>query len=128
SSSKIMLWSTGLMFASTIVLLAAGAPLVFLILYGLGYGATFVLLQRLAAEYFGRRDYGRILGTITMIEIFGGVIGGHITGILADRAGGDYTNAFHVMIGVTVAAFICVLLLNLRRRSSLSVEVQEPPL
>jgi MFS family permease len=101
-----------MMFASTLVLLVAGAPFAFLIIYGLGYGATFVLLQRLVAEYFGNRDYARILGTITMIEIFGGVIGGRITGYLADRAGGDYSTAFYVMIGVTAAAFICMLALN----------------
>lgn len=117
SSSRITLWSTAMMFASTMVLLLAGAPFAFLLIYGLGYGATFVLLQRLVAEYFGNRDYARILGTITMIEIFGGVIGGRITGYLADRAGGDYSYAFYVMIGVTAAAFACMLALNTLDRS-----------
>jgi MFS family permease len=100
------------MFASTLVLLLAGAPLLFLVLYGLGYGATFVLLQRLVAEYFGRRDYGRILGAITMIEIFGGVIGGRVTGYLADRNGGDYSVAFYLMIAVTGAVVVCMYLLG----------------
>ena len=115
SSNRITLWSTGMMFASTLLLLIAGAPFAFLVLYGLGYGATFVLLQRLVAEYFGNRDYGRILGTITMIEIFGGVIGGRITGYLADRASGDYGAAFYVMIAVTAAAYACMLVLNLSK-------------
>ena len=113
SSSRITLWSTAMMFVSTLILLIAGTPFVFLVLYGLGYGATFVLLQRLVAEYFGNRDYARILGTITMIEIIGGVVGGRVTGYLADRAGGDYSTAFYVMIGVTAAAFVCMLLLNI---------------
>jgi MFS family permease len=112
SSIRITLLSTTLMFASTLLLLLAGAPLLFLILYGLGYGATFVLLQRLVAEYFGRRDYGRILGAITMIEIFGGVIGGRVTGYLADRNGGDYSVAFYLMIAVTGAVVVCMYLLG----------------
>ena len=112
------------MFLATLVLLFAGAPLAFLVLYGLGYGATFVLLQRLVAEYFGQRDYARILGTITMIEIFGGVLGGRVTGYLADRSGGDYGSAFHVMIGVTAIAFLCMAALNVmsaRRKEPLQV-------
>jgi len=112
TSSRLTLVSTAMMFVSTMALLIAGAPLVFLILYGLGYGATFVLLQRLVAEYFGRRDYERILGAITMIEIVGGVAGGIVTGYLADRAGGDYTTAFYVMTLVTAAAFFCMLALK----------------
>ena len=102
-----------MMFVSTLVLLLAGAPFAFLLIYGLGYGATFVLLQRLVAEYFGDRDYARILGTITMIEIFGGVIGGRLTGYIADLNGGDYSMAFYLMIIVTAAAFGCMLYLNL---------------
>jgi len=112
------------MFLATLVLLFAGAPFAFLVLYGLGYGATFVLLQRLVAEYFGQRDYARILGTITMIEIFGGVMGGRITGYLADRSGGDYGSAFNVMIGVTAIAFMCMAALNVistRRKDLLQV-------
>ena len=112
SPNRLTLWSTAMMFASTLALLVAGAPFLFLLIYGLGYGATFVLLQRLVADYFGRRDYGRILGLITMIEIFGGVIGGSVTGRLADQSGGDYSTAFHVMILVTAGAFICMVILN----------------
>jgi len=122
SSGRVTLVSTAMMFASTLVLFLASAPLAFLIIYGLGYGATFVLLQRLAAEYFGRRDYGRILGTITMIETLGGVVGGGITGYLADAAGGDYSTAFYVMIFVTAAVFVLMLALE---RSSTGNGMQE---
>ena len=115
SSKRISIWSTAMMFVSTLILFFVGAPFAFLLVYGLGYGATFVLLQRLVANYFGNRDYARILGTITMIEIFGGVIGGRITGYLADRSGGDYSSAFYVMIGVTAAAFVCMVILYRNR-------------
>ena len=61
---------------------------------------------RRASDFFGRREIGKILGTITMIEIIGASVGGRITGYLADGSGGDYTHAFY---GVTIAAAFAFL-------------------
>jgi MFS family permease len=99
----VMVACAGLMFISTLVLfyLTANTALFFLLPFALGYGGTFVLLQRLATELFGRREIGKILGLVTLIEVAGAAVGGRITGYLADQAGGDYTYAF---FGVTVAA------------------------
>ena len=92
-----------LMFAASLVLLGltASNALLFLLPFAIGYGGTFMLIQRTTADLFGRRDNARILGTITLIEVIGAAIGGRITGYLADQNGGDYTHAFY---GVTVAA------------------------
>lgn len=88
--------------ASTVLLmLTANNFLLFLLPFALGYGGTFVVLQRLVADFFGRREAGKILGLITLIEVTGAAIGGRITGYLADKNGGDYTFAFY---GVTIAA------------------------
>lgn len=113
-----------LMFAASLVLfsLSASTALLFLLPFALGYGGTFVLLQRLTADLFGRRDVGKILGAITMIEVIGAAIGGRITGYLADRAGGDYTYAFY---GVTVAAglaFVTTVAIYILHRGSGSVK------
>ena len=96
------------MFLASLVLLVltAGNSLLFLLPFALGYGGTFVLLQRLAADFFGRREIGKILGLITLIEVTGAAIGGRITGYLADQHGGDYTYAFY---GVTIAAGLAFL-------------------
>ena len=104
----VMVACAGLMFASTLVLfyLTANTALFFLLPFALGYGGTFVLLQRLAADFFGRREIGKILGLITLIEVTGAAIGGRITGYLADQNGGDYTYAFY---GVTIAAALAFL-------------------
>lgn len=119
SATRIMLACCSLMFLATLVLLdlTERNALLFLLPFGLGYGGTFVLLQRLAYEYFGPREYGKILGTITMIEIIGAAIGGRVTGHLADKAGGDYTYAFYGVIVVTGAALITVICLNLMNTS-----------
>ncbi|MGB7070753.1 MAG: MFS transporter [Pyrinomonadaceae bacterium] len=120
SATRVILIFSGIMLIATLILfdLTAGNAFYFLLPFGLGYGGTFVLLQRLAADYFGMREYGKILGTITMIEIIGATIGGRITGYLADKAGGDYTEAFYGVVATTAAAFGCVLMLNLMKRGS----------
>jgi MFS family permease len=104
----VMVACSLLMFLASLVLLdlTASTALLFLLPFAVGYGGTFVLLQRLASELFGRREVGKILGLITLIEVIGAAIGGRITGYLADAAGGDYTYAFY---GVTIAAGLAFL-------------------
>jgi MFS family permease len=102
------------MLAASLVLLSLSAATAFLFLipFGLGYGGTFVLLQRLVADYFGTREYGKILGVITLVETVGAAVGGLVTGRLADAAGGDYTQAFYGVIITTATAFLLVVVLN----------------
>ncbi|MER3632604.1 MAG: hypothetical protein C4325_10945, partial [Blastocatellia bacterium] len=59
--ARVMLACAILMFASTLVLLRLTAEnaLLFIIPFGFGYGGSFVLLQRAAADFFGNRDYAR---------------------------------------------------------------------
>ena len=105
---RVMVGCSLLMFAASLVLLGLTADnsLYFLLPFAIGYGGPFVLLQRLAADFFGRREIGKILGLITLIEVTGAAVGGRITGYLADRNGGDYTYAFY---GVTIAAGLAFL-------------------
>jgi MFS family permease len=105
------------MFASTFLLvdLNATTAFLFLIPFGLGYGGAFVLIQRLVADLFGERDYPKILGAITIGDTLGAVVGGMITGWLADRAGGDYTVGFYGVIVAAGLAFVLIAILNLRQ-------------
>lgn len=118
--SKVMAVCAAIMFAASLVLLQLNSAnfLFFLVPFALGYGGTFVLLQRLGSELFGKRDIGRILGAVTLVEVFGAAVGGRVTGYLADKNGGDYTFAFY---GVTVAAglaFVCALIIAMADRRS----------
>lgn len=124
---RVMLICGAVMFLATLVLLALNSKtaLAFLIPFGLGYGGTFVLLQRLVADFFGNRDYPKILGVITVVETVGAAIGGLVTGRLADAAGGDYSTAFFAVIAVSGAALALVVILNLmnpQKRSPLRSE------
>lgn len=115
---RVILLCTTIMFASTFVLLDlnTATALLFLIPFGLGYGGAFVLIQRLAADLFGQRDYPKILGAITIFETLGAVVGGLITGRLADLAGGDYTFGFFGVIAAAGIAWMLMLILNLRQK------------
>jgi MFS family permease len=117
SARRVMIFSSLTMFAATLVLLHLKVDTVYLfaIPFGLTYGGTFVLLQLLVVEYFGRREYGKILGAVTLIETVGGALGPFITGRIADANGGDYSTAFGGVIIATAAAFLLIVLLNFMR-------------
>ncbi len=114
SPTRVMLICCSVMFLGTLVLLnfSASTVLLFVIPFGFGYGGTFVLLQRLVADYFGSKDYPKILGAITVIETIGAAIGGRITGAVADVDGGDYTRAFYYVIAATGLALLLTVALN----------------
>jgi len=113
--TRVMLVSATTMFLATLVFLFFNDKTVYLfaVFFGLNYGGTFVLLQLLVADYFGLKEYGKILGVITVIETIGGAAGTIITGRIADANGGDYTQAFYGMIVVTGVALALVVVLNL---------------
>lgn len=114
----VMLLCCLTMFIGTLSFLSfsASGVLLFVIPFGLGYGGTFVLLQRLIADFFGPRDYAKILGFVTVIETIGAAIGGRVTGAVADANGGDYAQAFLLVTVATGAALVCTILLNLMFR------------
>lgn len=118
--TTVMLICCSVMFLSTLVLLglSAATAYYFVLPFGFGYGGTFVLLQRLAADYFGNRDYPKILGILIVVETVGASVGGLITGRMTDAAGGDYTNAFYLVIAATGGALLLVVVLVLLSRRS----------
>jgi MFS family permease len=118
SAARVMIFCCALMFIGTLFLfnLTTQTTLPFLILFGMGYGGTFVLIQLLAAEFFGLREIGKILGSIFVIETMGGALGSFVTGKLASSAGGDYTTAFHCVITVAAVALIAIIALSLLSR------------
>lgn len=120
----VIIFCAGLMFAASLVLLGLTASNAFLFLlpFAVGYGGTFVLLQRLTVDTFGQRESAKILGALTMIEVIGAAIGGRVTGYLADTNGGDYTAAFYVVTVVCGAAFLSTIAIFLlgNRKSPLA--------
>lgn len=106
-------------FMGTLACMCAGAWMVpgagesviwvALLLFGLGWGGLYTLLQLLAADYFGVRHLGKILGTITVLDTFGGGLGPFVTGLLYDRFQ-SYDLPFTIVaILITVALLLSTL-------------------
>jgi MFS family permease len=102
-------------FVGTLALMAIGAWFVTwagpssiwaaLFCFGLGWGGLYTLLQLLAADSFGIRHLGPILGTITVLDTFGGGLGPYFTGLMYDRTG-SYTIPFTVIASLVTLAFV----------------------
>lgn len=88
-----------MMFASTILLWFIDLGLIpaFAVAFGFAYGGTFVILQIIVRDLFGKRHFPRILGSVHFIQTLGGAVGLLMTGYLADLNDGDFTTAFKVL-------------------------------
>ena len=76
-----------------------------LVLFGLGWGGLYTLLQLLAADYFGPQHLGKILGAITVLDTLGGGLGPPLIGAIRDSTG-SYDNAFMLVSGLVIAALL----------------------
>jgi sugar phosphate permease len=75
-----------------------------LILFGIGWGGLYTMIQLLAVNAFGLSSAGKILGTITLFDASAAGLGVWVTALLFDHFG-SYQVAFNVICGLTVLAF-----------------------
>lgn len=102
-------------FSSTIAIMAGGATLLTLpggevlwpglVMFGLGWGGLYTLLQLLAADCFGPLHLGKILGAITVLDTLGGGLGPPLIGAIRDSTG-SYNQAFLLVTGLVLLALI----------------------
>ena len=81
-----------------LVAYAANAFMVFAfaVLHGAAWGLRGPLMGAIRADYFGRTSYGAILGTSSLITMFGSIAGPIVAGYLADRTG-SYELGFTIL-------------------------------
>lgn len=103
----IFVGTLALMLAGAVVLLLPGLGTLWagLVLFGLGWGGLYTLLQLLAADYFGPLHLGKILGAITVLDTLGGGLGPPLIGALRD-ATGSYAPAFLLVTALIGLAFL----------------------
>ena len=84
--------------ALVLVAYATNALMVFTfaVLHGAAWGLRGPLMGAIRADYFGRTSYGAILGTSSLITMFGSITGPVVAGILADRTG-NYQLGFTIL-------------------------------
>jgi MFS family permease len=75
----------------------------FVLLYSLAYGGIMVVKATITGDYYGRKNYGKIFGTIQGFSTFGGIAGPVVAGLMYD-INGSYQMAFTsfaIMMGLT---------------------------
>lgn len=83
----------------------------FILIFGLGWGGLYTMLQLTCMDSFGTRAGGKILGTITVLDAIGGGLGIWITGVLFDRSK-SYESAFMLIAALVFLAFLAALALQ----------------
>jgi len=78
-----------------------GVLWVAIMLFALGWGGLYTLIQLLTVDTMGLKAAGKILGTITTFDAIGGGLGIWLTGYLYDRTG-SYQSAF-IVVAVLIA-------------------------
>jgi len=83
----------------------------FTMVFGLGYGGSFTLIQLVCVESFGQRSLGKILGIVIGIDSIGGMLGTIVTGQLKTMTG-SYLLPFSIVAIVAAAGLLNVLLIR----------------
>lgn len=81
----------------------------FLFLYAPGYGAPIVLRPAIQADYFGARNFGTIMGTMSIISMLGGLSSPIVAGWIFDITG-SYQLAWKIFTLVSAPAIPLMLL------------------
>ena len=84
---------------------------VFAIVFGLGFGGSFTMIQLVTVESFGQRALGKILGIVILIDGIGGMLGITVTSQIR-TATGNYLESFLTVVVVAVIAVIGVSLIK----------------
>ena len=115
SALVVFVVSVALMFASTLMLwdVTQETTWRFGALFGMSYGAAFVMLQMIVADLFGKREYPRILGALHFVQTIGGAVGLLVTGYVADLNQGDFAPAFRILILVMGLALLLAVSLKM---------------
>ena len=83
----------------------------FILVFGLGWGGLYTMLQLTCMDSFGTRAGGKILGTITVLDALGGGMGIWLTGVLFDRSK-NYGTAFALIAALVFLALLAALALQ----------------
>ena len=116
----VMILIYSLVTVSIILLHYASAPgiiYVFAILFGIGLGGDYMIIPLMAAELFGVKVMGRVMGLVLTVDGLGEAFGPILAGGLRDKTG-SYAIGFTALIILSVVGTIAIALLPKRRPST----------
>ncbi len=105
---SIGLQAVGLFIFSLITANTVWLLVVFLLVYGPGFGGPIPLWPALQADYFGMKHYGSIMGLLTLTSVIGSMTSPIFAGWIFDMTG-SYKPAWQIFIFITIAAIPLIL-------------------
>jgi sugar phosphate permease len=121
---RVMLMTTLILLAGCLLLFRPGSGgqiieltrsvpqlVLFALVWGLGFGGSFTMIQLTAVESFGLRSLGKILGVIVFVDSFAAAFGTYLISEIQTSTG-SYLVPFLTLTGIAVVAVINVLLIR----------------
>ena len=103
-----------LLVASAIPLLffaaSPGVMILFAAVFGLGLGGEYLIIPLIAAELFGMKVLGRLMGVLVTVDGVAEALSPFLVGYLRDKAG-NYHTGFFTLISIALTGAIAVALL-----------------
>jgi MFS family permease len=87
-----------------------GVIYVFAIVFGIAFGGDYMIIPLMAAELFGVRVMGRVMGIILTADGLAEALSPMLVGYLRDHSG-NYVNGFATLIALALIGAIAVALL-----------------
>jgi len=113
SKKYVMMLIYTLITGSILLLYFASSPgviYIFAIIFGIGLGGDYMIIPLMAAEIFGVKVLGRVMGLILTVDGLGEAFGPILAGRLRDTTG-SYTTGFTALIILSVIGTIAVAML-----------------
>ena len=99
---------SGLLLVLGAVADSLAAVMVGLILVGICYGGGVTISAKVINDLYGPRHYAVNFSISNFCMIPAAFIGPYISGVLLDRAGGEYTSTFIMLLVMAVIAFVLI--------------------
>ena len=113
SKKKVMMLIYILISASILLLYFASSPGViylFAIIFGIGLGGDYMIIPLMAAELFGVKVMGRVMGLIITVDGLAEAFGPILAGLLRDKSG-SYSTGFTALIILSAIGTVAVWML-----------------
>ena len=112
-AKRVLLFNLAIMAAGALILMTMRADLIWyaLILFGLGWGGLYTMIQLLAVNFFGLSAAGKILGTITLLDATTAGLGIWLAARIFDVTG-SYKPAFQLIFVLIVLALLAATLVR----------------
>ena len=122
AKQRVMVISAVLLFVGSLLVFTPGEQgwllsqnvtqlIVFAVVFGLGYGGSFTMIQLVCVDCFGQRALGKLLGIIIFVDSLGAALGIGLSGQLKASTG-SYLMSFATVAAVAFVAIISALLIK----------------